>query len=299
MKKWIGVTLGAIGTVVGIGTLINRRNQVTRVDPQSLIIRLPDDLPGRIIEVEGVANFRDLGGYHTADGQLVRTGLVYRSGALGEITEAGLAKLQELGIKLVCDLRSDEEQTAAPDKLPQNPRPTYVHLPLLAADNRRERFMALLFNRSRFNTMMPEMYSRVIIDNNAHLYGDILRRLANADNLPTLIHCTAGKDRTGVAAMLILALLGVPEDVIIADYSLSNLYYDKFLKFGEQAISSIAWMGVTAEDIQPLFVSHPDTLKSALAHIHRKYGSVDNYLRSAAGVNNEIQQKIKMNLLTT
>ncbi len=297
MKKWIGVTLGAVGAVVGIGTLINRRNQVTRVDPQSLVIRLPDDLQGRIIEVEGVFNFRDMGGYRTADGRRVRTGLIYRAGALGGITDAGLAKLQELGIKLVCDLRSDEEEIAAPDKLPQNPAPIYAHLPLRAADNRRERLMALLFNRSRFNTMMPEMYIRVIIDDNAHLYGDILRRLANADNLPAIIHCTAGKDRTGVAAMLILSLLGVPEDVILADYSLSNLYYDHFLQFGQLAISSIAWMGVTAEDIQPLFISHPDTLKATLAHIHRKYGSVENYLRSAAGVNDEIQHKIKTNLL--
>ncbi len=297
MKKWIGVTLGTVGTVVGIGTLINRRNQVTRVDPQSLIIRLHDDLPGRIIEVEGVFNFRDIGGYHTADGRRVRSGLIYRSGALGNVTEAGLAKLQELGIKLVCDLRSDEEQVRAPDKLPQNPATVYAHLPLVAADNQRERLIALLFNRSRFNTMMPDMYTRVIIDNNAHLYGDILRRLANADNLPAIIHCTAGKDRTGVAAMLILSLLGVPEDVILADYSLSNLYYDHFLQFGQQAISSLAWAGITAEDLQPLFISHPNTLKAALTHIHLKYGSVENYLRSAAGVNNDFQQKIKANLL--
>lgn len=297
MKKWIGLTLGAVGAVVGVGTYISHRNQVTRVDPQSLVIRLPDDLPGRIIEVDGVFNFRDMGGYRTTDGKKVKTGLVYRSGALGEITEAGLAKLQELGIKLICDLRSHEEQVAAPNKLPQNPAPTYAHLPLLAADNRRERLMALLFNRSRFNTMMPEMYTRVIVDGNAHLYGDILRRIANADNLSMIIHCTAGKDRTGVAAMLILSLLGVPEDVILADYSLSNLYYEHFLQFGRLAVSSIAWMGITAEDLQPLFISHPDTLKATLAHIHRKYGSVENYLRSAAGVNDEIQQKIKTNLL--
>ena len=144
---------------------------------------------------------------------------------------------------------------------------------------------------------MPEMYTRVIIDGDAHLYGDILRRIANANNLPTLIHCTAGKDRTGVAVMLILSLLGVPEDVILADYSLSNLYYDSYLKFGAIAIGSIAWTGVKAEDLQPLFISHPDYLRTALSHIHRKYGSVQNYLRSAAGVNDDIQQKIKTNLL--
>ena len=108
MKKWIGVTLGAVGAVAGVATLINRRNQFDRVDPQSLVIRLSDDLPGRILEVDGVVNFRDIGGYHTADGHRVRTGLIYRSGALGGITEKGMATLQGLGIKLVCDLRSDE-----------------------------------------------------------------------------------------------------------------------------------------------------------------------------------------------
>lgn len=297
MKKWIGITLGAVGAVVGIGTFVNRRNQFDRVDPRSLVIRLPDDLPERTIEVDGVINFRDIGGYKTADGRRVRTGLVYRAGALGDITEKGLAKLQELGVKLICDLRSHEEEVEAPDKLPQNPSPVYAHLPLVAADNQRERLMALFFNRSKFTTMMPDMYTRVIIDGNAHLYGDILRRLANPDNLPTLIHCTAGKDRTGVAVMLILSLLGVPEDVIIADYSLSNLYYDHFLKYGRMAIRSIAWTGVSAEDLQPLFISHPDTLRAAIAHIHRKYGSVENYLRSAAGVNDDTQRKIKENLL--
>lgn len=297
MKKWIGITLGAVGGLLGIVRFVNGRNQVERVDPQSLVIRLADDLPQRILDVEGVINFRDMGGYPTADGRRVRTGLVYRSGALGDVTEQGLATLQELDIKLICDLRSDPEQAAAPNKLPQNPTPVYVHLPLLAAENRRERLMALFFNRRKFTTMMPEMYTRVIIDGNAHLYGDILRRMANADNLPTLIHCTAGKDRTGVAAMLILSLLGVPDEIIIADYSLSNLSYDSFLKFGNLAMGSIAWTGVTAEDLQPLFVSHPDTLKTALAHIQRKYGSVASYLRSAAGVNDETQQKIRDNLL--
>jgi protein-tyrosine phosphatase len=296
MKKWIGITLGAgaLGAAISLGKYINRRNQVAHVDPQSLVIRLPNDLPGRIINVEGVFNFRDIGGYHTADGRRVRTGLVYRSGALNKLNEAGLAKLNELGIKLVCDLRTDQEQVAAPDKLSHNDALIYVHLPLTAVDNRRERMAALLFNRSRFNTMMPEMYTKIIIDGNAHLYGD---RIANPDNLPTVIHCTAGKDRTGVAIMLILALLGVPEDVILADYSLSNLYYDHFFEFGASNLSSLAWMGITADDLQPLLISHPDTLKAALDHIHRKYGSVESYLRSAAGVNDETQQKIKLNLL--
>lgn len=296
MKRWIGL-FGAVGALVGLGAYINKRNHVERIDPNSLIIRLADDLPNRILTVDGAINFRDLGGYKTADGRRMRTGLIYRSGALSGLSPAGLEQLGKLGIKLVCDLRSNEEKVDAPDKLPADPTPEYLHLPLLAADNRRERISALFFNRSKFASMMPDMYTRIIIDGNAHLYGDILRRIANPDNLPTIIHCTAGKDRTGVAAMLILSLLGVPEDVILADYSLSNIYYNSFIEFGQHAIKSIGWTGLTAEDIQPLFISNPSTLKAAIDHIHRKYGSVENYLRSAAGVNNELQAKIKTNLL--
>lgn len=296
MKRWIGV-LGAVGALVGVSSYINKRNKVERIDPESLIILLPDDLPERILTVDGAINFRDIGGYKTADGQRVRTGRIYRSGALSSLSTAGLEQLGKLGIKLVCDLRSLEEQTDAPDKLPADPAPQYLHLPLLAAENRRQRISALFFNRSQFAAMMPDMYTRVIVDGNAHLYGDILRRLANEDNLPTIIHCTAGKDRTGIAVMLILSLLGVPEEVILADYSLSNIYYNSFLEFGRHAIKAIAWTGVTAEDIQPLFISNPVYLKAAIDHIQRKYGSVENYLRSAAGVNNELQAKIKANLL--
>ena len=132
--------------------------------------------------------------------------------------------------------------------------------------------------------MMPDMYTRTIIDGNAKLYGGLLRRLSEPDNLPTLIHCTAGKDRTGVAVALLLLLLGVPDEVVVADYSLSNLYFDTFFEYGKRVAHSLRWFGVRAEDLSPLFMANPETLRTTITHIRAKYGSVEGYLRDAAGL---------------
>lgn len=295
VRAWPILLVG--GAAALVRTVIARRNQVEPIDPQSLIIRLGDDLPERILELEGAVNFRDIGGYLTADGRRVRTGLVYRSGTLTHLTSTDLEKLSQLGIKLVCDLRSEEETQTEPDKLLDGIE--YLHLPLDADTRaeRRRRLRALLFNRRELVRMMPAFYTQVMIDRNAKLYGTILKRLADPANLPTVIHCTAGKDRTGVGAALLLSLLGVPEEVIIADYSLSNLYYDNFYRYGQQMVRRVAWLGIRAEAIQPLLIADPNNIRLTLAHIRDQHGGIENYLRTAAGLDDETIQKLRDNLL--
>ncbi len=265
--------------------------------PESLIIHLADDVPDRFLPLEGGINFRDVGGYKTADGRRVRRGLIYRSGALAGLTTADVDHLARLGIKMVCDLRGNDERDADPDRLPADPAPEYLHLPLLVQDDRRRRLRAMLLNPNALSLMMTEMYTHTMIDQNARLYGGILRRLSEPANLPTIIHCTAGKDRTGVAVAMLLLLLGVPEDVIIADYSLSNLYYKHFREYGAKAISSVRWMGIGVEDVQPMLVANPDTLRAALAHIRNQYGGIEPYLLLAAGLDEETLARLRGNLL--
>jgi len=283
----------------GVSALVvlRRNNRTTYPTPESLVIRLPDDDPDRVVPLEKVANFRDIGGYKTADGGRVQRGLVFRSGALVRLSDADLAYLGKLGLKLVCDLRGTEEVTEEPDHLPSNPAPEYLHLPLTVQDDRRERLRALIFKPSAVAPMLPEMYTRVMIDGNAPLYGTILRRLADPASLPTLIHCTAGKDRTGIAVALLLLALGVPDEVVVADYSLSNLYYANFFEYGQRVVRPLRWLGVRAEDLQPLLMADPETMRIAIAHIRNQYGSIEGYLRDAAGLDSEVIARLKANLL--
>jgi protein-tyrosine phosphatase len=297
MMKWL---LRALVGSLGLGAtffVVRRKNRPVYADPASLVIRLPDDEADRILQVEGVANFRDVGGYKTVDGKRVRRGLVFRSGALVHLTDAGLQTLSELGIKLVCDLRGADELLDEPDRLPTSPAPEYLHLPLAVQDDRRQRLRALLFNPKAVAPMLPEMYTGTIIDGNARIYGDVLRRLSDPANLPTLIHCTAGKDRTGVAIALLLLALGVPDEVVVADYSLSNLYFDNFFAYGKRMVEPIRWMGIRPEDLQPFFMADPETMRTSITHIRTKYGSIENYLRDAAGLDDAVLARLKANLL--
>lgn len=289
-----------LGGVVAAGVAaIARRNKVDMIDPQTLVIRLPDDLPGRILEIDGVANFRDVGGYLTNSGKRVKTGLIYRSGALADLTETGLELLTKLGIKFVCDLRSQEEADMDPDRLPADSAPIYLHLPLYAdsKEERRQRLMALLFNRRKLSGMMVPFYKHTMIDQSATLYGTLLKRLSEPDNLPALLHCTAGKDRTGIGIALLLLMLGVPEDVVVADYSLSNLYYDNFYRHGQKMVRSLGWLGIQADSIQPMLIANPDTLRAALAHLNQQYGSIEAYLLGPAGLDEATLTQLREKLL--
>jgi protein-tyrosine phosphatase len=296
MIWFLGVLAASFG-VAATFVMVRRNKRLDHPTAESLVIRLEDDIPDRFIELEGVVNFRDVGGYKTADGQRVRHGLVFRSGNLMRLTDADIAKLDVIGFKLVCDLRSKEEVAEEPDRLSTNPAPQYLHLPLTMEDDRLRRLRALMTGPQSILPMMPEMYTRTIIDGNATLYGGLLRRLAEPDNLPTLIHCTAGKDRTGVAVALLLLLLGVPDEVVIADYSLSNLFFDTFFEYGKRVAHSLRWFGVRAEDLSPLFMANPETLRTTIAHIRTKYGSVEGYLRDAAGLDEATMATLRANFL--
>src|SRR5690606_24803664 len=107
------------------------------------------------------------------------------------------------------------------------------------------------------------------------------------DNLPLLFHCTAGKDRTGTSAMILMSLLGVPDDIIATDYSLSNQYYANFRQYVAEAIRSVRWMGLTVDDLRPLLIADPALILAALAAVREKYGSVEAYVTQRCGVDTE------------
>ena len=240
-----------------------------------------------------VPNFRDIGGYQTQDGRQVRWNRVYRASRLSNLTPQDSRTLLDMGIELVCDLRTAEEVTAEPDNLPDGPR--FLHLPAETEANRWVQLARVLFERDYLTNLLLNAYTRVMIDQNPQVFGSIMRRLADETNLPVVIHCAAGKDRTGIATALILSLLDVPDDVIIADYTLSNEHYEFFRDTTQRVMVQLQVLGVSASDFDYLLIADGGILQQALDYLRRHYGSVKNYLRTAAKVDAHTLEKVKMN----
>ncbi|MEL6152181.1 MAG: tyrosine-protein phosphatase, partial [Chloroflexota bacterium] len=250
----------------------------------------------RELTLEGAVNFRDVGGYRTADYRYVQWGRVYRAGQLASLTERDHTLLQALNLKFSCDLRLDEEVKEAPDKLPDGV--TLERIPVQSGETRSEQIRRLMKAQGRMDEFMRGAYRQVIVDGNPQVFAQVFRRIADESNLPLVVHCTAGKDRTGVAVALLLDVLGVPDDVIAADYSLSNHYYETFVELGEDAIKSVSRLGFTVENMQPLFTADPETILATLAHIRSTHGSTERYLIDAGGLEPDVIDTVREIMLT-
>jgi len=249
----------------------------------------------RIILLENLPNFRDLGGYETADGRTVRWDRVYRAAGLDRLTEAEQMRLTQMNVTLVCDLRTPEEVESDPDKLPDTIE--YLHLPAKTSDNRWKVLATLLLNPRRIQKMLPDLYTRILLDQNSHIFAEIFRRIAKPENLPLVIHCTAGKDRTGIASALLLLWLGVPEETVIADYTISNHWFEYFNEATRKLMKQLQVMGVQEEDMAYVLLAEANTMRFTLDYLKQRYGTVENYLRTAAGLDQAVLDAVRENLL--
>lgn len=292
MSRWLKVVFGVGALAAGalIAGIALRPRRMTYPEAHTLILPLIDDVQRDVTLVGGV-NFRDIGGYLTRDGRCVRMGRIYRAGSLAGLTAGDLERLAALNLKLVCDLRSSEEAYDEQDILPQGV--TYLHLPIGAEGASLRRLRALLLDRRQMTPLMLNSYTSAMIDGHAHVIGETLRRMADEANLPMVVHCTAGKDRTGVVIALLLALLGVPDETILVDYSQSNRFYAAFRRYGENAMQRFRVLGLTADDIFPLLVADTAILSATMAYVRDHYGSVEAYLRDKAGVDQATQARLK------
>ncbi|WP_347094123.1 tyrosine-protein phosphatase [Sphingomonas parapaucimobilis] len=175
----------------------------------------------RVLPLQGGRNFRDLGGYRTSDGRTVKWGLLYRSGQMHELTPADYTYLQTLGIRTVCDFRDTRERTAAPTLWPAGQKPKVLSDDY-ALDMSAMRLPgdSSTWTHDQVVTAMIATYPK-LLDQFRGQYARMFAELLAGD-VPLAFHCTAGKDRTGVAAALLLTALGVPRATIVEDYLLSN-----------------------------------------------------------------------------
>lgn len=257
----------------------------------------------RHLPLEGTPNFRDLGGYETTDGRFVRWGKIYRSGVLTYLTERDFAYLSPLGIRVVCDFRTDEENAEAPEKWLPGSDVRHVHLPIgtdasktLAA----QQSLAQKKSDAEISEWMAKTYASFVI-NSAPEFARVFAEMKR-NELPLEYHCTAGKDRTGVFSALLLLALGVPEKTVEADYELTNRYLtDASLQphgSGKAMASASRMMAnLTPEQRKALMAAKSEYLEGALRAIDEKYGSFDNYRRQALGVSDSDLEALRSRLL--
>lgn len=273
---------------------------VSPIDPVALIRPMPHgsrrNATAYDLALTAVPNARDIGGYQTADGRVVRKGLFFRSGALGGATDEDLDQLAAYGLRQIFDLRSDREVAEKPDRVPKTAE--YHHLPIQAEDPARGKVGKLLFQRSMLSQMMMEGYVTTI-EERAERFGQILARLAEPDTLPALVHCTAGKDRAGMTAALLLGLLGVPRETIVADYAQSNRAFDfLYADFkGSSTAARLKRIGIPFDDLSGLLVADPAWIESMLDYIEARYETIERYLIERAGLTRVQIEKIRENLL--
>ncbi|WP_298243941.1 tyrosine-protein phosphatase [uncultured Bradyrhizobium sp.] len=223
--------------------------------------------PARHLALQGASNFRDLGGYKASDGRTTRWRHIFRSNHLGQLTADDVAIVRALGVRSAFDFRGLEERAAGVCVVNEITVHSLPIEPTVVAALRTELARGTLTAPVALE-LMRESY-RNYVRHNTHSFRNLFGHLLE-DRAPLVIHCTAGKDRTGFASALILHALGVPDDVIVEDYLLTNQHYRR------DATAAID----LPEDVRNAIGSvEASYLAAAFEAVGREYGDVETYLR--------------------
>jgi len=255
----------------------------------------------RLLPLENADNARDIGGYRTVQGNSVKWGILFRSDSIAELDERDLDILKSLQLSVITDFRSESERSRAPDRLPSQSPP--IDYRILAINNPAVDVEAL-----RHQVFSGSLSSEDLIgltDRRAYVtdpamraaWGAWLRSLAEPGALPQLFHCTAGKDRTGFAAALVLLTLGVPQDQVMEDFLLSNVTLEEKIHRSIAHIEATAQRDVDREVLTQVIGVSPSSLEDAFAEMEARYGSIDNYISEGLGVDSRTRQLLRETLL--
>jgi len=246
----------------------------------------PSDVLARHLNLAGASNFRDLGGYPAKDGRAVRWRQIFRSNHLGHLTEADIEVLRGLGLKSAFDFRGIDERVAAMCCLEEIAVHSLPIEPTVVAALRARLATGVALSSADALDVMRDSY-RSYVRYNTPSFRALFAHLLE-DRAPLVIHCTAGKDRTGFACALILHVLGVPDDLIAEDYLLTNSFYRR----------SPAASSDLPDDIgQVLGSVEASFLAAAFDTVSADYGGLETYLSDGLGVDAGVRGRLQARYL--
>ncbi|GLX69898.1 tyrosine-protein phosphatase [Paenibacillus glycanilyticus] len=251
-------------------------------------------MPAGLLPLEGVFNFRDMGGHRTADGRTVKKGLLFRAAELTGLTPEDHQFLETYNLRHVFDYRNRGEAEHKPD--PQIGQAVNIRIPAnVAAEDAPSLDLEKVFASGLHNqfseSMLHDLYASLPIRNES--YKKLMELLKQPEaNLPLVQHCAGGRDRTGVGSALILLTLGVPYETVLEDYLLSNVTLEKF----HRQMFDMAAKYVSAEELKKIeeaMLLQEVYLKATLGSIIREYETFDRYLLEEFGIDEAAKQRIQ------
>ncbi|MDJ0977399.1 MAG: tyrosine-protein phosphatase [Erythrobacter sp.] len=259
----------------------------------------------RLLPLEGGRNFRDIGGYETKDGRTVKWGRVYRSGVMANLTDGDYEYLSDLGVTTVCDFREADEREAEPTDWRAGEIDYLTFAPPPEDGSERAMFAPLMDPEATpddVRNAMAKGYPDIAVREDEG-YTAMFDQLA-AGNIPLAFNCSAGKDRAGTAAAMLLTALGVPRETVVADYALSDDYVDYMAEFldpearerGEDGPYAFL-MKLPPEKVAPLMESNPIYIEATLDAMTQEHGSVLAYIQTEFDVTDRELAAIREQLI--
>lgn len=245
--------------------------------------------PGQRVPFEGISNFRDLGGYPSTLGGAVVRGRVYRSDRLDRMSTADHARYAALGIRRIYDLRRSDERQVAPTP--------YPNVQVCIISTLESNGFPKLGEEPKDRTgayLLRDLYRGILVHAGSDI-GRILAGMADPDGVPAVFHCTAGKDRTGMVAAILLEWLGVPRELVLDDYELTNSYRREA---GERdTFERLVASGVSPEAAAGLLSAPRWAMEETLAELDDEFGGIEQYLRRQGGLGDDVLATLRSTLL--
>lgn len=260
-----------------------------------------DSEPARILALQGGCNFRDIGGYYAQDGRRVRWGQVYRTGVLSYFTDSDHPSLLQLGVRAICDLRRDEERQREPTRWPD----TQV-TQMIWDDGDAPTIRGFAAHRERTAEGMYES----MLDLYRALPAWMAPRIRGlfdciaTGRAPVIVHCSAGKDRTGLAIALLLSTLGVDRETIVDDYLITNDAgdFEQFItaRQGQLGLGDAhqPLLAMPAEMRRVLFAADASYLQAAFDCIDERFDGIDRYLATQVRLDGHTLEAVRKHMLT-